>query len=82
MSEREYIAALERDLKAATERVEYLEREFDNLQRNYHACLETIRETVALNTGLAQRVELMRQIACEIAKRTNQQQRIAAGEKE
>lgn len=82
MNDAEYIAALERDLKAATERVEYLEREFDQMQRHYHSSLETIRETVALNTGLAQRVETMRQIACAIASNTNKQIRIAAGETE
>lgn len=75
MSEREYIAALERDLKAATERMERLERELI-------ATRETIKATVALNADLSQRLENMRQIACQIAKRTNQQQRIAAGEKE
>lgn len=75
MSDAEFIKALQRDLESANKRAVLL-------AAHYEAAKRTIREIVALNAELEQRVGTMRQIAVAIASNTNKQLRIAAGEKE
>lgn len=75
MNDAEYIKALQHDLAVLATIIEQRDRQLA-------AAKETIKATVALNTELEQRVETMRHLACEMAKRANQQQRVAAGEKE
>ena len=83
----EYIRKLQRDLKAMTERAElaesllkYVNAQLENLQQSWDKGQEHAIKLKARIADEQGKVEQMRILACEIAKNTNKQQRIAAGE--
>lgn len=75
MGEREYIAALERDLKDSTERLGELERGNQLLRISCNNLTITVGK-------LEKKIEQLRQAICAVAASTNKVQRIIAGETE